>query len=232
MATNFPASLDTLTNPTPTTSMSGSLSHAGQHSDLNDAVEALQAKVGADGSAVTTSHDYLIADHASRITTLEGAPAAGLTLIKKVTFSGVTSFSEDNVFTSAYDNYLILISGVSSSNSDNLLRLRSSGTDDSAYNYYQQFVNVTGATVSPSSQNQPSFYISSDSTDRYSSRTELFNPAVAVETGMMTQSHRGNLRLAIHGAYHNQATAYDGFTILDNGGTITGTLWLYGFAKA
>ena len=41
--------------------MSGSLSHAGQHSDLNDAVEALQAKVGADSSAVSSSHDYKIA---------------------------------------------------------------------------------------------------------------------------------------------------------------------------
>ena len=71
MATNFPTSLDTLTNPTPTSSMSGALSHAGQHSDVNDAVEALQAKVGADSSAVTSSHDYLIGDHASRLTTLE-----------------------------------------------------------------------------------------------------------------------------------------------------------------
>ena len=35
------------------------------------AVEALQAKVGVDSSAVTTSHDYKIADHASRLTTLE-----------------------------------------------------------------------------------------------------------------------------------------------------------------
>ena len=61
MATNFPSSLDSLTNPTPTTSMSGSLSHAGQHSDLNDAVEALQAKLGVDSSAVTSSHDYKIA---------------------------------------------------------------------------------------------------------------------------------------------------------------------------
>lgn len=66
MATNFPASLDTLTNPTPTTSMSGSLSHAGQHSDLNDAVEALEAKVGADSSAVSSSHDYKIAQLEAR----------------------------------------------------------------------------------------------------------------------------------------------------------------------
>ena len=74
MATNFPSSLDAFTNPSSTDAMdSVSVPHATQHSDLNDAVEALEAKVGANSSAVTSSHDYLIADHASRITTLEGA---------------------------------------------------------------------------------------------------------------------------------------------------------------
>jgi hypothetical protein len=73
MASNFPSSLDTFTNPSSTDAMdSVSVPHATQHSDLNDAVEALQAKVGANSSAVTTSHDYKIADHASRLTTLEG----------------------------------------------------------------------------------------------------------------------------------------------------------------
>jgi len=61
MASNFPSSLDTFTNPSSTDAMdSVSVPHATQHSDLNDAVEALQAKVGADSSAVTTSHDYKI----------------------------------------------------------------------------------------------------------------------------------------------------------------------------
>lgn len=60
MATNFPASLDTLTNPTSSDSLS-SPSHSAQHANVNDAVEALQAKVGADSSAVTTSLDYKVA---------------------------------------------------------------------------------------------------------------------------------------------------------------------------
>ena len=59
MSTNFPTSLDALTNPSGTDSMS-SPSHSGQHTDANDAIEALQAKVGADSSAVATSHDYKI----------------------------------------------------------------------------------------------------------------------------------------------------------------------------
>lgn len=57
MATNFPASLDSLTNPQASDTLA-SPSHAGQHADANDAIEALQAKVGVDGSAVTTSIDY------------------------------------------------------------------------------------------------------------------------------------------------------------------------------
>lgn len=57
MATNFPSSLDTLTNPSGTDNVS-TVDHAAQHANANDAIEALQAKVGADSSAVNTSHDY------------------------------------------------------------------------------------------------------------------------------------------------------------------------------
>jgi hypothetical protein len=62
MASNFPfpASLDSLTNPTSSDSLN-SPSHSAQHANSNDAIEALQAKVGADSSAVTTSLDYKVA---------------------------------------------------------------------------------------------------------------------------------------------------------------------------
>jgi hypothetical protein len=60
MATNFPASLDTLTNPSATDTLD-SPPHDEQHADANDAIEALQAKVGVDSSAVTTSLDYKVA---------------------------------------------------------------------------------------------------------------------------------------------------------------------------
>jgi len=59
MAINFPTSLDSLTNPTASDYLN-SPSHAGQHANANDILEALEAKVGIDSSAVTTSHDYLL----------------------------------------------------------------------------------------------------------------------------------------------------------------------------
>ena len=64
MATNFPGSLDSLTNPTGSDALN-SPSHSSQHADANDAIEALQAKVGVDGSAVTTSLDYKVAQAAT-----------------------------------------------------------------------------------------------------------------------------------------------------------------------
>ena len=59
MATNFPASLDSLTNPTSSDSLN-SPSHSAQHANSNDAIEALQAKVGVDGSADTNSLDFKV----------------------------------------------------------------------------------------------------------------------------------------------------------------------------
>ena len=59
MATNFPASLDTLTNPSAADTLD-SPPHDEQHADANDAIEALQAKVGVDSSAVTSSLDYRV----------------------------------------------------------------------------------------------------------------------------------------------------------------------------
>lgn len=59
MATNFPGSLDAFTNPTSGDTLDNP-PHDQQHADVNDAVEALQAKVGVDGSAVTSSLDYKV----------------------------------------------------------------------------------------------------------------------------------------------------------------------------
>lgn len=60
MAINFPTSLDVFTDPTASDQLNLP-SHSGQHTDLNNAVEALEAKVGINSSAVTSSHDYKIA---------------------------------------------------------------------------------------------------------------------------------------------------------------------------
>jgi len=57
MAITYPTTLDTFTNPT-TSSLLTSPSHAQQHSDINDAVEALEAKVAVGNTVLGTYTSY------------------------------------------------------------------------------------------------------------------------------------------------------------------------------
>ena len=57
-ATNFPTSLDSLTNPSGTDSVA-TVSHSGQHSNANDALEALEAKLGINASTPVTDSIFV-----------------------------------------------------------------------------------------------------------------------------------------------------------------------------
>lgn len=56
---NFPTSIDTFSNPTSSTKLN-EIPHAGLHVLVNEALSALETKVGVTGSAVTGSLDYLV----------------------------------------------------------------------------------------------------------------------------------------------------------------------------
>lgn len=84
MATNFPTSLDALTNPASTDTVAA-VDHAAQHANANDAIEALEAKVGINSSAVTTSHDYKL----SEVTTTD--KAVGKTATQTLTNKTLTT---------------------------------------------------------------------------------------------------------------------------------------------
>jgi hypothetical protein len=84
MSTSFPVDLDTLTNPLATDETT-SPSHAGQHSNSNDAIEALESNVGIDSSLVNTSHDYKLSGVA------DGDKAVSLTGSETLTNKTFTS---------------------------------------------------------------------------------------------------------------------------------------------
>lgn len=97
MATTFPTTIDDFTNitsPTTTTLETevGGRTHSEFHNDYNDAIEALETKVGVTGSAVTSSLTY-------KVTTLETADVQNVkitgnqTIAGNKTFTGTTTFS-------------------------------------------------------------------------------------------------------------------------------------------
>ena len=54
---SFPTSLDSFSDPSATSKLN-SPTHSQQHINTNDAIEKIQAKVGVNSSAVTTTHDF------------------------------------------------------------------------------------------------------------------------------------------------------------------------------
>lgn len=61
MPTNFPTSLDSFISPNANDSLnSPTVKHSNLHTDVNDAIEAIESKVGIDNSNVTSSLDYKV----------------------------------------------------------------------------------------------------------------------------------------------------------------------------
>lgn len=91
MSTTYPTTKQSIPNPTSTDLLENAdntLDHDYQHATINDTIEALQDKVGVDGSAVTTSHDYkLSAVTGSQKALTSGTSSqsvTGLTLVNPV----------------------------------------------------------------------------------------------------------------------------------------------------
>jgi hypothetical protein len=169
------------------------------------------------------------------------APVSGLTFISATTISAAATVSVNNCFTSTYDNYRLLFQPTAATGADGLItmRLRLSGTDATT-NYIGERLGASSATAFAS--NNPAGtdelllgYIETTVPTLFVSSVDIFAPALARAT--VTTSITGSigatslLTLQIYSA-HTSATAYDGFTILTSGTTVSGTIYLYGYAKA
>lgn len=75
MPSNYPNSLDNLTNPESTSSLEG---HASLHANVNDAIEAIELKLGVDGSSDVNSIDYKLAELETSLNALDSENASEL----------------------------------------------------------------------------------------------------------------------------------------------------------
>lgn len=107
MASNFPSSLDNSTTlPAEGSSTPLATNHVTAHQNIQDALEAIEAKVGADSSAVTTSHDYKL----SEVTSTDKAvgKTATQTLTNKTLTSPVVNVGSDATGDMYYRNAGVL----------------------------------------------------------------------------------------------------------------------------
>ena len=161
--------------------------------------------------------------------------APGLTLIATETYASVSAFSVDGCFSSSYENYLVLWSGLASAAGNLHMRLRASSTDASGSDYAQQNLQATATSVSASRDTGSTFVKVgvNRNTDRSSSTVSVFAPALSEVTRFITNQHDANTT-SVQSAYltatHRLSSAYDGFTLSADGGVlITGTVRIYGY---
>jgi hypothetical protein len=257
---NFPTSLDTLTNPTSGNTLD-SPSHSVQHSDANDILEALEAKVGIGTStagSATAGHALVASTGGTtswttigtagitsgsatngQVLTANGSgavtfntPSQGLTLINTTSFSGLNSQSINNVFSASYDIYKIVIVAVSSTGNSIYMRLRAAGTDNTtASSYLGQNVQGVTTTASAGTDTESFWILYNGNTSRSIASVDIANPFLATTTVLTGTVGRTDRVRSIF-AHHNQSTSYDGFTLFQDGvTTITGYLQVFGYNK-
>ena len=161
----------------------------------------------------------------------------GLVCVKAETaFTAASSVTADNVFTSAYTNYKIIMNYTTSTTNNTALKLRVGGVSASTnYNsFYATGQSWSLGTVLAAS----TFLLGEYSNGAFNSSQvlEIQQPAIATATTFW------NNATVARGGYgtpfpqytlgnHSTATAYDGVEILVATGTMTGTYAIYGYSK-
>lgn len=164
---------------------------------------------------------------------------SGLSLVTSGTFSGVTTFAVDNVFTSAYRNYRVIVHNtqVTGAGAQAIqTQLRVGGTA-SATTYYsaRSGYQYTGTIAADVVNNGTNWFIqrangSGSSDGEGACSFDLYGPALAANTFFTGTAADGSYQAACAG-YHNTATAYDGisFTLTTGATTFTGIYRIYGY---
>jgi hypothetical protein len=160
---------------------------------------------------------------------------SGLTLIDTSSFSSSTAISRNSVFSSTYQNYVLVVEGLIAEGNDNLrLRLRASGTDATASNYsYGVLYRGSSALNSGYDGASGSWEAGGFGTETSVVTITLSDPFATSKTAYTTFSGAINSdrTFNITGGGHNLATSYDGFTLSANGNNLTGTVRTYGLAN-
>jgi hypothetical protein len=162
-----------------------------------------------------------------------GAPPA-LTYITTVSGSSVASLSLNNVFSSLYKNYSLLIEATGSTTAALRIRMRSAGADNSSALYFSYFTGInSGGAVSVSETSGTSALISRSvgSPNQFMYRFDVRDPFLASGTRWMGQLYNdANADQAVGGFSHAVSTSFDGFTIFPTAGNLVSvSVQVYGY---
>lgn len=152
----------------------------------------------------------------------------------KVDFVDCTSLSLENVFSSAYTNYMFTITFNAAANRDLNMRLRVSGADDAATSYNYNSCSSNGTVYSASGAVGQTFWYlaSTNATWRVGATAYLSYPFAAKRT-LYNVTHindSGGALIWENCGSHGDPTSFTSVTIYSSaGGAFSGQICFYGF---
>jgi hypothetical protein len=161
---------------------------------------------------------------------------SGLIHIETQTYSAVSSFNfSNNVFSSTYETYKIIINNLSSASGEIRVRLRASGTPDSTNNYETQRLTASATTVSASRGTGTFQSVGSAGTLGYMLiNLDVNNPFLSRFTtfrNIGASVDNSNTLLVDNTIIHKVASSFDSIEFFPQTGTFSGTAILYGYRK-
>jgi hypothetical protein len=235
MATNFPTSLDNFTNPTANDSLNIP-SHSLQHANANDAIEAIEAKLGVGSSLASSAAANSVMRADGSGSTTWGLPD-GLVHLNTTSVTSATSTTISNVFTSAYQTYRIIISSASASATALVYQNTSGGTPAATnYSYSLMYWNNSGGPARAEAYGATAAQVAS--AGNYGSVAEIIvdRPQIADTTRIFASSSRWNGTSSYEGAsivsLHYTGSSYDGFNISAPSSSWTGNIRVYGMRNS
>lgn len=151
-----------------------------------------------------------------------------------VDFASCETLSLNGVFTSSYDNYMIVCRHSTSGSSTIGGRLRVSGTDASGSNYVRQRLSADSTNVSGARSTGTELDINlAANTQRIGWTMYVFGPQLSQPTAFrsVTVSDSSNARIFDFAMTHSLSTSYDGITLYPQAAatSFSGVVTVFGF---
>lgn len=220
--------------PTPSEGMTSYLS---DQDDMQVYTGASWVSTGLTAGTTTANYGWpipasgSIASLGTAIDTTVAGLGSGFTLVKSQTVgSAVSSVVVTDAFNSSYDNYRIVFSGGTASNSpatDVFMKFGSTTTGYGHMLFYYGYAGGSGYLANANDSSFPYFMVATS--NGYASVIDVLTPYAAKNTFV---SHIGgtNGTGRYGGGYINNTTSYTEFTLTPAAGTLTGgTVKVYGY---
>jgi hypothetical protein len=154
----------------------------------------------------------------------------GLVHIKETTFSAVSGADLDDVFSSDYKLYRVIVNSAPSTTANLLLRFRSvSGTSNVANYFYNIYRNTTTATTIVTASNQTGILVSSDDSQNFVV-FDLYNIQASAQKAGIGMARKGTGRTfetVLYGT--TETTVFTGLNLSVSTGTMTGSIQVFGY---